>query len=278
MQATHPRLELGRTGSVFHFAHANGFPPGCYRRLLEPLSDRYRVVASGHRALDPGSVPADFRRWEDFADELLAVIDEVSPDAPVIGAGHSLGAAITLFAAARRPERFSALILLEPVFLPRKLLLLWRLMPRSRRERMPLVRSALRRQDRWPDAATVYASFRDKRVFAGVSDAVLRDCVDAMLVPDDDGGGVRLAFPKAWEAALFLTPPWPWRALRKLTVPTLGLRAETSNTLFPPAWRLWQRLQPDATFVELPDTTHLAPLEAPERVHRHIGAFLEALA
>jgi len=31
-------VEFGGSGPPLHFAHANGYPPGSYRRMLEPLT------------------------------------------------------------------------------------------------------------------------------------------------------------------------------------------------------------------------------------------------
>ena len=43
----------------------------------------------------------------------------------VIGVGHSIGATVTLRAAIRQPERFRALILLDPAFFRPHFILLW---------------------------------------------------------------------------------------------------------------------------------------------------------
>ena len=78
-----------------------------------------------------------------------------------------------------------------------------------------------------------------------------------------------------WEARIYATPPRDvWRHVGALTVPTLALRGPRSDTLTPASWARWRALQPDATFVELPGTGHLLPLERPAAVAAEVHAFL----
>ena len=62
--------------------------------------------------------------------------------------------------------------------------------------------------------------------------------------------------------------------IAQLTQPTLAIRAAESNTLFPQAWTHWQKLQPDATFVELPDCGHMLTLERPSQTANIILNYL----
>ncbi|MGZ3458945.1 MAG: alpha/beta fold hydrolase, partial [Archangium sp.] len=45
--------DWGGTGPVLHLAHANGFPPGSYRKLIEALKPRYHVFTLRSRCLVP---------------------------------------------------------------------------------------------------------------------------------------------------------------------------------------------------------------------------------
>ena len=76
------------------------------------------------------------------------------------GVGHSLGAVATMMAARKEPQRFRALALIEPVFLPPHVLQAIRAHPKLAAER-PFVLSALRRRDRWPSRADAFARFRE---------------------------------------------------------------------------------------------------------------------
>lgn len=258
--AAAPLEDLGGDGPLLHFAHANGFPPRCYTPLLQRLAASHHVIAAQARPLWDATVPRKLR-WTDFADDLLATL-EGHGVGPVIGVGHSLGAVATVLAAARAPERFRALVLIEPVFLPPWLVRVMGAVPRALRRRTKMVRTAAARRERYPSRDAAYASFRPKRVFAGLDDAALRALVTHMFA-DDPAGDVVLAFPRAWEAAIYANLPRPWRALRDVTLPVLGLRGATSNTLFPAAWARWQRRQPHGVFHEIASRGHLLPLEAP---------------
>lgn len=72
-----------------------------------------RYDARGHGRSTGRPEPDDYR-WTELADDLLALIDHLSPDAPVDAIGESMGTATVLWAAVRRPERFRRLVLRIP--------------------------------------------------------------------------------------------------------------------------------------------------------------------
>ncbi|MEW6285623.1 MAG: alpha/beta fold hydrolase, partial [Chloroflexota bacterium] len=112
---------LGGNGLPLHFLHANGYPPECYKPLLELLKTEYRVFGMYLRPLWDGSKPQDLRTWHPLSDDLLRFLSDREPG-PVIGVGHSVGAVVTLRAALREPGRFRALVLIDPVlFVPARL-------------------------------------------------------------------------------------------------------------------------------------------------------------
>ena len=267
-----PCDDFGGHGPVLHFSHPNAYTPGCFRRFLTPLAGHYRVIAAHHRPLwylSPGAPavpgPETFDDWNLIADDLLRFLDQERLEG-IIGVGHSLGAVATMKAALREPERFRALALIEPVFLPPAILDAVRANPQAAAER-PFVLAALRRRDRWPDRQAAFDRYREKEVFAAFPDDTLWDYVNAGLHPDPATGEVVLSFPREWEAAFYAHPPLDvWADLPRLAVPTLAVRGAGSDTLFPEAWALWQALQPSAAFVEFDPAGHMLTLEAPEDV------------
>lgn len=72
-----------------------------------------RYDARGHGA-SGGQADATAYTWPALADDLLAVLDALSPDEPVHGVGTSMGAATLLHAAVRAPHRFASLTLVVP--------------------------------------------------------------------------------------------------------------------------------------------------------------------
>jgi len=84
---------------------------------FESLAELGRAVvrydARGHGRSSGRPVPTDYR-WSELADDLLALIDEVSADAPVDAIGASMGCGTILHAVLRAPERFRRLVLVIP--------------------------------------------------------------------------------------------------------------------------------------------------------------------
>ena len=39
-----PYVDFGGKGPVLHFAHANGYPPRIYRKLLQPFTAHFHFV------------------------------------------------------------------------------------------------------------------------------------------------------------------------------------------------------------------------------------------
>ncbi len=255
-------VKFGGTGELIHFAHANGYPPACYRAFLEPLTTHYRVVGMEQRPLRPDSNPADMTDWRVAADDLIAFLEQQNMEG-VIGIGHSLGAVATMFAALKRPSLFTHLILIEPVFLPIQFLQLAIDNPELARL-TPLVQGAMRRRNRWPTRQAAFDHFRPKTVFGRWSDEVMWDYVNNALVAANDGEGFTLRFSREWEAQFYATPPLTvWQDIPRLQHPTLGIRAAETDTIFPDAWEMWQELQPKATFRQIEKAGHLLPMERP---------------
>lgn len=104
-----------------HFYAANGYPVQVYEPLLKLLSEKFQLEALHNHAQWPNiGQPKHTVRWQTYANDLIHFLDsrqESSHKAPIIGIGHSMGATSTIFAAAKRPDLFSQLILIEPAAL-----------------------------------------------------------------------------------------------------------------------------------------------------------------
>jgi pimeloyl-ACP methyl ester carboxylesterase len=99
-------------GPTIALVHAGVCDRRCWRAVGERLGAAGRdVVAYDRRGF--GDVPpagAAFRH----VDDLLAVLDAVSPGAPVWVVGSSMGGGVALDAALEGPERIAGLVLLAP--------------------------------------------------------------------------------------------------------------------------------------------------------------------
>ena len=263
-----PFLDFGGTGQVLHFAHANAYPPGCYRQFIAGLTPHYRVLAIEQRPLWPHSRPEALTSWELLADDLIRFFEQEGLE-NVIGVGHSLGAVATMYAAVKRPSLFRQLILIEPVFLLPDLLEMAAANPDAA-YKLPLVRVAQRRRNRWPSRQDAFDRFRSKSVFSRFSDDALWNYVNNAIHKSTDGEFV-LSYPREWEARVYAHPPLHvWDHIPQIQSPTLAIRAAESDTIMPAAWQLWQELQPGATFVEIPDTGHMLTMERPSLIAQTI--------
>lgn len=268
-----PHFHFGGEGRVFHFLHANGYPTGSYSQMLNSWTEHGQVWGMAHRPLWPSTNQVGVKNWEIFADDLIRFLDE-RKFGPVIGVGHSLGATASFMAAAKRPDLFSHLVLMEPVFLPKRILLLKYLVPFFLRKFLiPPARVSNKRRFQWKDKQEAFDFFRSKRPFALINDLILKDYVQygTRSIP---GGGVELAWSREWETHIYAHMDNPWKALAICEVPTLIIRGDRSNTLFPDAWASLKTTVPNGTFVELENASHLLPFEYPEVVTQAMLEFL----
>lgn len=266
------RLEdFGGVGATIVLAHANGYPPGSYRQMIACLTLDYHVVGYNHRPLWSDELPPARLDWDLLTNDLIETL-QATQSGPVWVLGHSMGAVIAARAARRSPELFRGLVLIDPVFLPTRLVIAQALSSERRLIRQPMVARTLKRPNRFDDHAAAFAFYRGKRAFSGFSDDALMDYVRAGTRSIADGT-LELAYAREWEASAYKSTPWVWPMLAQIKLPVLGLRGEDSNTLLPAAWRRWRRLQPHALLRECPGG-HLLPMEHPEATARAILEFL----
>ena len=268
------------SGTPLHFLHANGYPPGCYQPLLELLQTNYHVFGMLLRPLWGNSRPKLVTDWQIFSDDLLRFLRDYKP-APVIGVGHSIGATVTLRAALREPNKFCALVLIEPVLFPTTRMLSWnfvRAIGLGNRLH-PKIPAAYKRRRTFDNLDLVFRGYRKREVFRYMNDENLRSYIDGITRPTSNGG-YELAFSPEWEARIYYTGLRDfdiWRQLPNLKVPTLFLRAAETDTFWEQAAKLVKRKQPRARVETLERSTHLLPLERPKEVFEIMQSFLKEI-
>ena len=270
-----PSFDLGGAGQPLHFLHANGYPPECYRPLLERLQTQYHVFGMLLRPLWQDSKPDEIQDWKPLSEDLLRFL--ASQATPVIGVGHSIGAIVTLRAALRDPGKFKALVLIDPVLFVPSFLVMWQIVRTlGLGERLhPLIAGAKKRRRTFDDLETVFRGYRNRSIFRYMSDESLRAYIAGMTRKTDQG--YELVYSPEWEAHIYLTGMRDfdlWRDLPKLDVPTLFLRGAETDTFLESAARLLKRKQPRARVETLDRSTHLLPLERPQEVFDRMQAFL----
>jgi alpha-beta hydrolase superfamily lysophospholipase len=246
-----PYDDFGGSGPFLHFAHSNGYTPGCFRQMLQPLTADYHVTGIRLRPLWPGSEPQELESWDVIAGDVREFFAQQ---------GY-------------HPDLFRALVLIEPVFLPPDILNMIAAQPELA-EKMPLLPVTRRRRTHWSDRQSAFDHFRQKTVFERWSDDAIWDYVNYGL-HETNQGEVTLTYSREWEARFYAIPPLRvWQDIPKVTQPTLAIRGADSDTLFPQSWQLWQELQPQATFIEIPDAGHMVTMERPQLLSAEIRKFL----
>ena len=269
-------FDLGGNGERLHFLHANGYPPNCYKSFLELLKTQSHVFGMLLRSLWKDSNPNEVEDWKPFSDDLLQFL--ASASSPVIGVGHSIGAIVTLRAALRDPDKFRAIILLDPVLFVPSRLVLWNFFRAVGlgNKVHPKIPGALKRRRYFDNLDLVFRGYRKRSVFRYMSDESLYDYIQG-ITRQSEHGGYELLYSPEWESRIYFTGLRDfdiWRDLPRLQVPTLFIRGAETDTFLENAAKLVKRKQPGARLETLEKSTHLLPLERPREVFDIMQSFL----
>lgn len=257
---------------VINLSLANGFPPQTYLPLLQGFTDRYRVVCLQPRALWPGEAPPDATvSWDQsLTTDLLDGLRDHQLD-QVIGMGHSMGGVANILAALRQPERFKALVLLDPTILPREALQALTNAPVN-----PFAERAENRLNNFDDADHAFNYFKGRGIFKDWPDSALRLYAET-LRPDG-----MLAWQPMWEAYYFRSIyPHTWECLPDLhtvsqqhNLPILLLRGADTDVLTEESTAEVRKIVPGITYAEIPGG-HLFPQTNAEATARAIRSWLD---
>jgi pimeloyl-ACP methyl ester carboxylesterase len=206
----------------------------------------------------------------------LAQLNELTAQ-PVIGIGHSVGGVATMYAAVKQPDRFRALVLIEPTLLAPPLL--WAasaLRFFSKPLNIRLADGALRRRRSWESIEDAYEYFKGRRLFQRWPDAVIRSYAESMTRPSRDG--VELRWSPEWEARIYHTfDTTSWKLPGKLTIPTLVIRGSLTDTFTDLSALTFRLRNRHAVQIRVDGAGHLVPQEKPEISGRSIANFLAEL-
>lgn len=189
---------------------------------------------------------------------------------PLVGMGHSFGAALTLKIAADEPGLFRALVLLDPIVFPTPVWLAMRALAALGVH--PMTKAALRRRREWPSRQDALDRLRGRGIYKGWTEEALACFVD--YATRDEGGRRVLSCPPELEAEIYERPVYPWPSFRSVQVPVLFLYGAGSYPFFEPAARLARRANPRLEVATVPGH-HCFMLEAPAAAHATVAAFLK---
>ena len=267
----------GGSGRPLHFAHATGMNAQLYAAVLAPLADRFAITISdarGHGFSGLDRDPAHLGSWDDFAVDLGRLLDVIDGGSAWILAGHSMGATVSLLAAAMRPQQVAGLVLLDPPMLPFD-------MARAARAGVvmpnPMADQAARRRGLFPSRADARAAYHGRGVFKTWSDADLDAYLVGGLLETDEG--VELACAPAFESATFrAVSPNVEPALAQVRCPFVLLAGDHGSTVRDVELAAFMAHPACLHATRIPGTTHFLPLERPDLVRDAIVEVSSAAA
>ncbi len=212
------------------FSHANGFPAPCYAKMFSALQNDFDIRYLPRLAHNPAYPVSD--GWPDLTQELIDFIEQGTH--PVVGVGHSLGGFLSFLAAARRPDLFSALVLLDaPVIEPYRARALYMSKRLGFIDRVTPARATRDRRRHWATEAEAIAHFRTRKLFRRFDPDCLVDYVRHGTIATPEG--LALWFDPAIEARIYCTIPHrAHRLLPDLKVPAgfIGGKQSTELRIF----------------------------------------------
>lgn len=264
-------LEWAAEAPTLIFAHATGMCAAVYRDLLSPLAGQFRIIAFDARGhgrtclpADPAHVPVD---WRVYQDDLVHLAKAVA-EGPVYLAGHSFGATTAFEAATVDQGLAEAVLLLDPAFIPFAHAPAYRAARDSGGSPMnPMADQAARRRGVFAGVEAARAGWQGRGVFQGWPDAALEAYLEGGLVADE-GGGVRLACPPAWEATSFRGVSTRLEeAMRSPEAPPFMLLAgDVGSTVSRDDEATIRALHPEAPVTRFDGVGHFFPVTHPELV------------
>lgn len=252
-----------------HFAHANGFPSGTYRKLFRLLEEKYDIGFLDQHGHDPDHEVLD--DWAPLSEELKRTLEEKYEE-PVFGVGHSLGGILHLLVAAKEPKIYRSILLLDsPIISPLSSLFIKYAKKAGLMKKYSPAAITRARRRRWPNKEDAVAYFREKEKFEAFDPEVLRDYIEFGTVETADG--IRLAFDPEIEARIYETLPHDLPELRgRLRVPVDYIGGTDSREAR--LARLGFMKRKFAIRFEYIDGSHLYPFEKPIETARLIDSLL----
>lgn len=249
---------------LLHFAHANGIPSATYVSLFADLSTSFDVIDVPLIGTD-SHYPVT-NHWPHLVQQVIDSIERQANGRQVIGVGHSLGGALTLMAARKRPALFSQVIMLDPPLImgmPSLMLYMSKFLGNRIVDKLSPSGLSLKRRDHWDSREQAAASLRHKGLFKTFVQADFDAYIAHGLTEDLERGGVTLTIPKMTEVEIFRTnPSYWWLPQRPMQVKTnLIVGADSEFLRYKLPQRIKAKLGIPFTVIE---GGHMFPLEYPE--------------
>lgn len=259
------------TGRPILLLHATGFHARVWDRTVAHLGEGFRVIAPDLRGHGLSGKTGLIKSWEEPARDVADLIERLKLT-HIVAAGHSMGGHVTTQLALMFPERFDALILVDPVmFRPE----IYEADPYGAVVSVQ-EHPVARRRSKWANWQELYHRLENQHPYSLWQPSVLEDYCRYGVLPAPEGNGMELACPPATEASVYLasagTNVLP--QLGAIRCPVTILRAKGRDAETPegfdfaisPTWEGLASAFPRGTDIYLPQLTHFIPMQDPALV------------
>ena len=253
--------------NTIQFSHANGFGLKTYSHFisfLQPYEVKgVELIGHGQYSVIPN--------WKPLAQELIKHIESHQSN-PVIGIGHSLGGAVTLYAAQERPDLFKQIILLDPPLFggwKRKGMILMKFL--GMLDKVGPSGLAKNRREYFPTKKAAFEYFSSKKFFNPFNRTCFENYIEFGLKPNQEHG-FELAFSKEIEYQVFRELPHINRKM-KLKIPSHLIYSNQYQVLNSKDIQWLKTALINTKFTPF-DGGHLFPLEQPEKTTELIKSLI----
>ncbi len=210
-----------------------------------------RIVALDFRS-HGHSPKLEEHSWTQFGGDLAEVLAGIR--GPLVGVGHSMGATAVLQSALTQPDRYTGMVLVEPIIFPPVAF---------ESTEHPLVVGAARRRREFGSPQEAVENFTGKSIFANWVPDALAAYVEGGLVREGDRWA--LACEPAHEADIFRRAGTDdvFGRLEQLTTPAVLVVGESTDT-YPAGYvEILHDRMDNADLVYVPSAGHFVPMEQP---------------
>jgi pimeloyl-ACP methyl ester carboxylesterase len=265
-------------GPSLLMVHATGFHCRVWDQVIRRLPQHHALALDQRSHGRSTQVP--ITNWAHFGEDLAGFV-KARELGPLVGVGHSMGAHALVQAAAREPERFRALVLIDPVIAS----------PAAYHLPHPAMGSgmhpAARRRSRFSSAQEMIERFAARRPYDLFDPQALRDYCAYGLLPAPDGEGFELACTPLNEASVYMTGranAGIYASVRALTIPVWVVRArqrtpdaDPFDYSYSPTWPELAGEFRQGHDRLISDRSHFLPMEDPAQVAGLISELIASL-
>ena len=256
----------GNDGPLVLAAHGTGFCKEIFAPIateLGSLMQGFEIRALDQRGHGDSGMPETPVDWWDSARDALAVLGGASG---AFGVGHSLGGVTLAMAELLAPGTFSALLLLEPVFLAG---------PIRETEDGPLIRATLKRKHRFVSPDVALERWEGREAFAQWDERVLRAYAHGGLRATNGLWELKCAPKLEAEFYKAATRHGAFNRLEEVGAPVHVIAGQRSSVLTPAFVESIRSRFLRGTSEIVAGLSHFLPMEQPDLIARRVSSLVD---